>query len=188
MPTVHPHHFPFELAKAIQAMGVLHSSHGAGRVGYYRLLKLLYIANREYLMETGRPIVGGKNVAMDRGPLNSPIYSLIKGEHPDSPIWCEYFTKDKRHLYLNQNPGNDELSGREIKKLQAVSALLEELDDDEVGEVTHGFVEYRNNHTPGTSTPIELDEVLVALGMEGQRERIRADIDQIVAMKQLFGN
>src|SRR5438445_7794460 len=83
--------FPFDVNKATQAIGVLHSTERAADVSYYRLLKLLYIADRESLKETGRPIVGGNSVAMDKGPLNSPVYKLIRCEHPDSSHWQQFF-------------------------------------------------------------------------------------------------
>jgi uncharacterized phage-associated protein len=38
-------------------------------MNYMRLLKLLYIAERETLGRTGRPIVGGPVTAMERGPV-----------------------------------------------------------------------------------------------------------------------
>jgi hypothetical protein len=52
-------HFPLNVEKAIQAVGVLFRNDRVRRMNYMRVLKLLYIADREALGETGRPIIGG---------------------------------------------------------------------------------------------------------------------------------
>lgn len=180
--------FPFEFRKAMQAIGVLHAAECAAQVAYYRLLKLLYIAEREFLKETGRPIVGGANVAMEAGPLSSPIYDLIKGEHPDSPEWEKCFSRTgKRYLTMLANPGTDELSKREIKKLHEVAERLGDRDDEELRMIVHGFPEQERHFKVGTSTPIPLESVLEALGMETAKESILADAERVVATRQLFG-
>ena len=72
-------YFQFGTRKIVEAAAVLLRSSQHGRMGRLRLLKLLYIADRESLRETGRPIVGTKLVAMDLGPVHSEVYDLIKG-------------------------------------------------------------------------------------------------------------
>ncbi len=181
--------FPFELAKAVQSFGVLFSSENDPKVAYYRLLKLLYIADREYLKETGRPIVGGTDVAMRRGPLNSQAYDLIKGEHQDSSFFLRHFCKDgKRLLVMLVDPGRDDLSRREVRKLMEVSEKYRDLDDDELGELTHEFPEYTENYVENSSRPISLQSKLQALEMTKSKDSIETDIEAIVAWKQLIGS
>ncbi|MDZ4852860.1 MAG: Panacea domain-containing protein [Pirellulaceae bacterium] len=180
--------FPFEMLKAVQALGILHSEEHDTKVAYYRLLKLLYIADREYLKETGRPIVGGRDVAMKKGPLSSPVYDLIKGEHQDSSQFAHYFRKQSRLLEMVKDPGRDELSKREIRKLIEVSTRFLDCDDDELGEITHGFEEYRNHYIENTSTPIPLESKIEALGISEHRESILRDFESIKAWKQLVGS
>ncbi len=191
MTTHHPKivHFPFELAKAVQSFGVLFSSENDPKVAFYRLLKLLYISDREFLKETGRPIVGGKDIAMKKGPLNSQIYDLIKGEHPDSNLFLRHFTRDgKRLLVMLTDPGRDDLSRREVRKLVEVSDRFRDLDDDEIGDLTHKFPEYLQNYVTDTSKPISLQSKLEALEMTENKESIEADIEAIVAWNQLIGS
>ena len=59
--------YPFKIEKAIQAAGVLLEQHEHQQMEYIRLLKLLYIADRESVGETGRPILGSKIVARRKG-------------------------------------------------------------------------------------------------------------------------
>src|SRR5271155_4089348 len=73
-----PVNFPLKVLKTIQAIGVLLRADGVKRMNYMRLLKLLYMADRESLRETGRPITGGPVTAMERGPVLEEVYDLIR--------------------------------------------------------------------------------------------------------------
>jgi uncharacterized phage-associated protein len=176
--------FPFDLEKAIQAIGVLHSVENDDKVPYYRLLKLLYISDREYLKETGRPIVGGREVAVNRGPLSSPVYDLIKGEHSQANRFAEFFSKQNRLLVMHHQPSRDELSKREIRKLTEISEKYREAEDDDIGQLTHDFPEYAENFVRDTSTAIPLSAKLRALGMADMQKAIEADIESMLAWKR----
>ena len=178
--------FPFDLLKGIQALGVLHSEENDAKVSYYRLLKLLYIADREYLRETGRPIVGGRDVAMDRGPLSSNAYNLIKGEHPDASQFSKVFRREGRLLEKVTEPGRDELSKREIRKLTEVSIRHRLLESDEIGEITHDYAEYAKHYVPKTSKSITLESKLEALGIADKRDCILKDIEETKALKHVL--
>ena len=65
-------YFRFSIQKTIQAVGVLLRL-ARGRMGRLRLLKLLYIADRESLREFHRPIIGSRTVAMKNGPLHNEV-------------------------------------------------------------------------------------------------------------------
>ena len=58
--------FRFSFEKSLQAAGVLLGLDG-GRMERIRLLKLLYIADRELLAESGRTITGDRAVALITG-------------------------------------------------------------------------------------------------------------------------
>src|SRR5437016_5932606 len=90
-------------------------------MNYMRLLKLLYIADRETLRETGRPIAGGPVVAMERGPVLEEVYELIRGKHCNMPLWDAYLQKDHFHLVLTKDPDVGQLSKYEIEKLQEIA-------------------------------------------------------------------
>jgi uncharacterized phage-associated protein len=65
---------------------VLLRQDGVRCMNYMRLLKLLYIADRESLPRTGRPIVGGPVIAMERGPVLEEVFDLIRGTSPDASL------------------------------------------------------------------------------------------------------
>ena len=67
--------FPFDREKAIQTV-LWFSRHR--KIDKLKLLKILFFADREHLIQYGRPIVGGKYCAMALGPVHSEVFDLIK--------------------------------------------------------------------------------------------------------------
>ena len=156
--------FPLQVEKAVQAIGVLYRQDRVKRMNYMRLLKLLYIANREAIKETGRPITGGSVTAMERGPVLQDVYDLIRGRHAEMPLWDRYFQKDKYSLELVSDPDVRKLSKYEIDKLQQIAQKHENDDEWDLSHLTHSFEEWKKND-PGTSSrPIPLNDILEAVG------------------------
>ncbi len=165
--------FTFRLEKAIQATGVLFRQEHVKRMAYLRLLKLLYIAERESLKETGRPIIGDHVVAMDHGPVFTRVYSLVKGEAVGTDVWNNYLVKDHYHLELSHSPDVGELSRYEVEKLQEVGKRYEDWNDWEVVRETHSFEEWKNNiPIKGSSLPIPFAHILKAVGRDKDTEAI----------------
>src|SRR6266498_4436554 len=113
--------FRFNLEKTIQAIGVLFRSEHAQQMSYLRLLKLLYISDRESLRETGWPITGDRAVAMDNGPVLSHVYDLIMDRYVGAALWNQYFRRNHYSLEKAREPDVGQLSKFEIAKLQEVS-------------------------------------------------------------------
>ena len=90
-------------------------------MSYLRLLKLLYLAEREQFSKAGRPILGGRVVAMEYGPLHRGVYDLIKGRHAAERELSEFFRRDRYELALVNDPGVLELSRSEIDSLNDVA-------------------------------------------------------------------
>ena len=154
---------PFNPKKATQAAAVV-MRHRGKRVTRLRLLKLLYIADRTAIKERGHPIVGGKAVAMNDGPLHSPVYDLIKGRHLAEPFWSRFITVDgPLDLVLSDEPENDLLSEYEIDLLGKTTDLHEGLDDFQLVVATHSFQEWIQHHVPGTSKPIPMESIVEAV-------------------------
>ncbi len=165
-------HFRLNVNKAIQAAGVLFREDGVKRMAYMRLLKLLYVADRETLAETGRPITGGPVVAMANGPVLSEVYDLIRGQHLKMPLWDAYLRKERYSLEIVADPDVGALSRYEIKKLQEVAAKHAEHDEWEMVTVTHQFPEWIKNNPGKSSKPIPFTDILEAVGKSEQAARI----------------
>jgi uncharacterized phage-associated protein len=168
--------------KKIQAAAVLLRAEG-NRADRLRLLKLLYIADREALKERGFPIVGGRVVAMDHGPLHSEVYSLVKGEHESEQVWAEHFSSEGNTVALLKDPGRLDLSPYEIEKLAEVSNRYRLTDTWAVADETHDFGEYVACYVEGTSTTIPLEKILGELGFTPDEiADIRSDAEDDLRM------
>jgi uncharacterized phage-associated protein len=156
--------FRFSLQKKIQAAGVI--LRNRGHMDRLRLLKLLYIADRESLRERGTPIVGGLMVAMDHGPLHSEIYDLIKGSHAKEAEWSEYIESEGSTVTLRNDPGRLDLSPYEIDKLNQIAERYQDVDTWALSTLTHDFEEWAACVQRGTSKPIPAEKLLGALGFD----------------------
>ncbi len=177
----------FDPLKAIQASAVL-LKHHADRMSRLRLLKLLYIADREAIAETLNPIIADRVTAMDNGPVLSRTYDMLKGQDFESPRWDEFITKEgPRDLLLSADPGVGRLSKYEIQKLTEVSERYWFQDDYEVVEVTHRFDEWIKNKPParGIGT-IPFDDILAALNLSDYSRRIKDEANAEAELDQLF--
>lgn len=58
---------PFSVTKVIQASAILLKASDTSRISWLRLLKLLYIADRDSIQQTGQSITEDCYVAMDQG-------------------------------------------------------------------------------------------------------------------------
>ena len=73
--------FTFDWEKAIDAIEFL-AEQKPGLTQYY-IGKLLFFADREHILDYGRPITGDRYVAMEHGPVPSAVRNLLNGEYPD---------------------------------------------------------------------------------------------------------
>jgi uncharacterized phage-associated protein len=170
---------PFHVEKVAQAAAVILKTEQSRRMSRLRLLKLLYIADRERLRDCGRPITGDTVAAMDHGPVLSRTYNLIKGEDLASPEWERFIqTVDHRDLLLVNDPGVGKLTRKEIETLHATAARFEESDDYEIAIHTHHFDEWiKNKPQPGSSRRIPLDDLLAATGQADKKAQLLADAE-----------
>jgi len=157
----------FDTLRTVQAAAVLLKLEG-GRMTRLRLLKLLYIADRESMAETARPITADNVVAMDHGPVLSQTYKLIRGEAgAENAVWDKYIARDgARDHVLTSDPGEGQLSDYFITKLRGISALRRGMTDYQIADETHLFPEWIKNQPPeGSKQDIPLHDILDALGM-----------------------
>ncbi len=178
--------FRFDFHNTLQASGVLLSL-DANRMAYIRLLKLLYIADREWLAEAGRTITGDEAVAMRNGPVLSRVYDLIKGVASRADEWNDCIRKVDYSVELKKDPGRGKLSKGEIEKLIEVAERYRAMDDWELSEQTHEFPEWRNHYRPDASTPIPWQEMLEAQGKAEVIEIAERDEAARQYLDSLFG-
>ncbi|HVC95569.1 MAG TPA: Panacea domain-containing protein [Pirellulales bacterium] len=179
-------YFHFGVEKTIQAAAVLLRSEPNQRMEYLRLLKLLYIADRESLAEVRRPIIGGRPVAMDHGPLHSEVLDLVKGAHPAEPLWSKHIRKDGYRVELRDDPGVMELSKCEVDKLTEVAERYASLGVWELVELTQEFPEWRECYAKGTSTTIPMTAIIEAVHLSAERDQILQDAEEEHVLSRVF--
>jgi uncharacterized phage-associated protein len=127
----------FHFDRALQSGTYLLRLHGK-RMAYLRMLRLLYIADREWLAETGESITGDCACAMECGPVLSNVYDLIRGDGPGAGVWDAYIHKEGYAVELVADPGRGELSKGIVNKLTEVTEKYRQIDDWELSGRTHG--------------------------------------------------
>lgn len=174
--------FRTPLQKKIQAAGVILRDRGP--TDRLRLLKLLYIADREALKQRGAPILGGLMVAMKHGPLHSEVYDLIKGSHASEAEWSACFQSQGNTISMIHDPGRIDLSPFEIDLLNATADRYRDVDTWELSELTHGYQEWIDSFQTGTARPIDAEQLLKAL--EFSEEEIAGIMHEADSHSQLM--
>jgi len=178
--------YRFNLAKTIEAAGILLRETRAERMTRLRLIKLLYIADRESLRQTGRPITGDKAVAMENGPVLSRVYDCIKGECWEVPTWERFFASEGLEVRMKEAPGVTELSRNEVEILQSVSHQHADKDDWQLVNETHEFPEWVRNKSGKSSRPIPPEQILAAVGREAQADKILKEAETNAELARLL--
>ncbi|AJJ07409.1 Panacea domain-containing protein [Yersinia enterocolitica] len=143
-----------------------------GRMAYIKLMKLLYLAEREYILSYGDSMTGDRAVSMDNGPVLSKTYDLLKSGSPDSESpWAEWIAGERNYEVsikkkihgLNNDDAFDELSRADIRILDKVFAEFGAFKRFDLCDLTHRICpEWQDPH--GSSIPINPKAVLMAGG------------------------
>lgn len=120
-----------------------------------RLVKLLYLSERESLAEGNRPIFGDFYKALPHGPVVQRTYDHLK--KPWNGL--------RRHghsVLLGDGQESSALTRNQEKLITRVSEKFLGVDDWQLVDFCHKLPEYRDPH--GSATPISVREILSALG------------------------
>lgn len=141
---------------------------GGDRMPHLKLMKLIYLSDREAMGRYGFPISGDCIVAMPHGPVLSMTLNLMDGDVESSPGGWDSLISDKENYELSLKSSVtrsdlDELSQADIDVLEAVWAQFGHMGKYEIRDYTH-------DHCPewtdpkGSSYPIPYEKVFHALG------------------------
>jgi len=174
----------FDAEKVTEAAAFLLGLRG-GRMHYIKLLKLLYIADREALAEWGIPISHDNYVAMDNGPVLSQTYNLIK---EGGRIWSEHISAPfgDYEIELSGNPpSGKKLSRAEENILRRVFEQYGHKNRWDLVDYAHTFPEWRDPR--GSSIPINVREILEALNESPDEiQATLAEIEHERRVEELF--
>ena len=171
----------FHLSRTTQAVAHLLKLHHAKQVGKLRLVKLLYIAERESLAEYKLPITSDTPFAMKQGPILSTTHSLLRdvGNEGDLAYWTRFIGVDGTEVFLKEDPGHGKLCKAIRAKIEEVHKRFKDVEDEELIEATHQFAEWRKSwDIRGNKGSIEFswEDALAAQGVsEEDIRRVREE-------------
>jgi uncharacterized phage-associated protein len=157
----------YDPRKAAQVVSFFAKCAG-GSIHVLKVVKLVYLADREALAHFDAPILSDKFVSMPYGPVNSLTLNHIDGTADDAPDWNEFLTDREGHFIGLRNPDItthdlDEISPAEMKILQLVWNKFGHMDRFELAKYTHdNCPEWEDPH--GSSNPIPVERIFKYLG------------------------
>jgi len=152
----------FNEAKATQAAAQFLKLRG-GPMSYVKLIKLLYLADREALIRWGRPVTTDSYLSMDSGPVLSRIYDLIRNEPSPSAvrIWDKFISGPEEYeVHLLGDPGCGELSPAERQLIDEVFRQHGRDSRWALVDYSYGLPEW--THPDGGALSIEYRDILRA--------------------------
>ncbi len=171
--------FRFNTRKAAQAAFKMLRLAG-GRLNYMVLCKLLYLADRESLVQLECPLTGDTMIALPHGPVLARILNLIRlgpVSEEDEPWFLAVSAPVGYDVECLADPGDGELSNAEESILVNVFERFGHLDWKQLSRYTHDLPEWSDPH--GGRLPIAFEQILLLVGKSEQDlVRIRSGIQE----------
>jgi|HubBroStandDraft_1064217.scaffolds.fasta_scaffold306041_2 uncharacterized phage-associated protein len=155
--------YQFNLEKAVQAMAFFVER--LREVEKIKLVKLVFLSDRQHFIHTGAPITGDRQVAMPYGPVPSATLDAINGCLPS----CEdavfrYINVKNNKITLKKSPGRDALSPQEVATLEKVLKTHGATEAWALARETERLQEYVTAFVEGTSTTIPYESIAKTSG------------------------
>lgn len=177
----------FSSRKAAQIAAFFLEKNG-NRINVLKLMKLLYLADRESFQRYGEPISFDMFISMDNGPALSKTLNLINGfvKGEESANWEDWISdRDSHDVSLKKTfhiDDLDELSEAQIEILDFVWKQFGWMNQWELVDYTHNNCpEWENPY--GSSTPISEKNILTALAVP--EEEIEACIEEYESQRSI---
>lgn len=176
----------FNEAKAAQAAARLLFLNGRP-MKYMKLLKLMYLVDREALIRWGRPVSTDRYVSMSYGPVLSTTLDRINhGERPGSQKpWHELISRVGDYSVGLKNrketPPDSELSRAEEDLIREIFEAYGHRDQWGLVDFVHELPEWKDPN--GSAIPIQYRDILKAANKtEEEIEQIEGELDGLSAV------
>lgn len=185
----------FNERKAAQmAAFFLHQS--GGKLEVLKLMKLLYLADRQAMDWYEQPISGDRMVSMPNGPVLSRTLDLMNGSRPTVEDGWQCWVADRESYEVALQPCHLEngelylgaLSQAEIEVLNAVWANFGGMGKYDLVDYTHDrCAEWKD--PCGSSRPISYADVFLALGRDrGEAEEAAQALEGQDTVDRIFAS
>ena len=162
-----------------------------GQMSHLKLMKLLYLADREAMRRSGFPMSGDHLVSMPHGPVLSETLNLMDGDiESGADGWnCLISAKENNQLSLKGHDDVsmddlDELSRADLEVLRSVWKQFGKMTRWEIRDYTHRRCPERKD-PDGSSIPIRTEDIFLAFGMS--RENAEDMAGRIEEQRNLAG-
>ena len=178
-------HRQFDEAKTTQA-AALFLSLGGGRMNLMKLVKLLYLMDREALLRWGRPISFDKYFSLDFGPILQNTLDRINHSHSlpaniHSP-WRDTISDRSGHdVSLLGEYSSDCLSDADENLIHDIHKKYGHLDQWDLSKLTHRLPEWSDPE--GSRNPIHIRDILLGEGFDEDEAR---EIEEAVDAESQF--
>lgn len=179
-------------ARKVAQMAAVFAKAQGGTINVLKLVKLLYLADRESLDRYGMPISFDAVVAMPHGPVLSTTLDLINGfvDGPKGAQWEEWISDREDHNVTLRREFSrenlDELSDIDLDVINDVNAQFGKWDQWTLRDYTHDLKEWRDPN--GSRVAISDQEILTALGRDikeaaalAQEIQTQRDLDRVLS-------
>lgn len=181
----------FDAEKATEAAAVLLKTARKHRMNYMRLLKLLYLADRVNIEQSGQPFIGDEVYAMKNGPVLSAVLDAIENDGPAAATWHSAIRRidGTYEVELTHDPGVGHLSDQQVGILLNVAETHRHRNEWALSRFTHQLEEWDRNDPDRFNAKrvrIEPQHILEALGMGEDAEEILAEAQYHAHMSRQF--
>lgn len=181
--------YRFREDKATQAAARLLKLRG-GRMSHLKLVKLLYLVERESLTRLGLPLTYDAYASLPHGPvLSATLDRINSAEYYRGGYWDRHIAPKSGHTVSLRDPDHvpgDQLSPAEEALIDEVFQRYGHLPRWELVEVTHRLPEWTDPR--GSSLPIEPADILRNEGYsEEEIAQLEAEWDELAYAQALFG-
>ena len=176
----------FKERKTTQVAALL-AQNCSGEIDLYKLVKLIYLIDREALKCWGRSVTFDRPFNLPLGPTPSATYDMVR--HPaKGRYWSSSFADPQHNVIrlISPDTGVDELSQAEIDLVQEVFREFGHKSFGELKSYVHALPEFRD---PGESSePIGWDTLLRAVGWKGEDlEEIKRELEASAKFESAIG-
>ncbi len=179
-------------AKVAQMAAYLLMRRG-GQMSHLKLMKLLYLADREAIRVYGRSISEDHAVSMTHGPVLSRTLNYMNGDILSEQGGWEFWISDKEHHEVSlvrdvDIETLDELSQADIEILKSVWQQFGRMNRWDIRDWTHQHCdEWRDPQ--GSCLPIDRESIYRAVNHTEEATRAYlADIDRAAEVDKIFTN
>lgn len=179
----------FNERKASQLAAYLLSKSKNGELFLLKLMKLMYLVDREAMARLGRPVTFDQYVSMKHGPVLSNVLNLMNAMTRDREgHWAAMISArngNKLRISDDCEVAFGALSEAELEIADQVYDEYAGIPRFELAELTHQLEEWKDPH--GSAIPIRYEDIFAAVGYgKDEIEGIMEDLQTQHSINALF--